>query len=637
MFFETLQINMLGEWLGVLLPDSRIYFLYILSAIIIAFIAYWRIEKAHDDHEHDSGAPAPEQERPASFIQYILDPKIIFHNSTKQDLKFFLVNAFIYAGIASQFMLTTQGVAWFAHGTLEAGFGVLEAPIMTTAMGLIVYTILSVLVIDFIAYGTHALQHRWPLLWHFHAVHHSAEVMTPLTLYRMHPVDIAFTAVAAAIGTGISYAGLFYMTGEEPQQMTVLGLNIIVMLFYVFGYNLRHSHIWVAYPVWLSRIFISPAQHQIHHSSDPKHFDKNMGLIFSFWDGMFGSLYIPRRFEKLTFGLSRDNPNPFKSIADIYIMPFGWARETISNWSQGRSIRKVEAYGAIALLVVAIVGTDAYLDGKRPGWHLQSLMLADLTWTEAHEALERGYDTVIVPTGGVEQNGPFVALGKHNFIVEKTATEMATALGNTLVAPVMAYVPEGDIESREGHMAFTGTLSLPEPVFEDVLEATVASLRAHGFKNVFIVGDSGSSQDAQQRVAQRLAARWGGEGMRIANIGDYYFGNGQTDHLKLAGYDPLDIGTHAGIRDTSEVLYVSREHVRFDNRDIPDGFIAGINGTPGMASKAIGKDMVALKVEAGLAQMRALLAAAPGAAVPAGQMVMDDGTVVDTAKTAGIE
>lgn len=637
MFFETIQINTLGQWLGVLLPNSRIYFLYILSAVFIAFIAYWRIEKAHEDHDHDGDTPAPLQARPASFISYILDPKIIFHSSTKQDLKFFFVNSLVYAGIASQFMVTTLGVAWVVHSMLEGGFGTLDAPVMTTAVGLIVYTIVSVLVIDFLVFATHALQHKWPLLWHFHSVHHSAEVMTPLTLYRMHPVDLAFTAIAVAIGTGISYAGLFYMTGEEPQQMTVLGLNIIVMLFYVFGYNLRHSHIWVAYPVWLSRIFISPAQHQIHHSSDPKHFDKNMGLIFSFWDGLFGSLYIPRHFEKLTFGLSRDNPNPFKSIADIYIMPFGGARETIATWAGGRSIRKIEAYGAIGFLVLGLVAADAYLDDKRLGWHLPSLMLAELTWTEAHEALERGYDTIIVPTGGVEQNGPFVALGKHNFIVEKTATDMAQQIGRTLVAPVMAYVPEGDIAKREGHMAFTGTLSLPEPVFEDVLEATVASLRAHGFKNVFFVGDSGSSQNAQQRVAERLTQRWGGEGMRVASIDDYYFGNGQNDHLQVAGYDPLDIGTHAGIRDTSEVLYVSREHVRFANRDIPEGYIAGINGNPGLASKSIGKDMVALKVAAGVEQMRALLATSTGQQAPEGQMVMDDGTFVDSGKTAGIE
>lgn len=639
MFVEAIQINTIGELLAPVLPTSRIYFVYIISAIVIAFIAYWRIEKAHEDHDHDNDGPAPAhlQERPSSFLAYVFNPKIIFHRSTAQDLKFFVVNALVYAGIASQFLLTTQGVAWVAHGFLEAGFGPLEAPLMTTGVSLIVYTLLSVLLVDFAVWATHTMQHKIPLLWHFHAVHHSAEVMTPLTLYRMHPVDLVLAAVNVSITTGIAYAGLFYLTGETPQELTVLGLNIIVMLFYVFGYNLRHSHIWVQYPAWVSKIFISPAQHQIHHSSDPKHFDKNMGLIFSFWDGLFGSLYIPKHYEKLTFGLSRDNPNPFKSVKDIYLMPFGWARETIADWADGRRFGKVEAYGGLAAVVALVAMTGIALDGKRPGFHLDSLMLADLTWTEAHQALDRGYDTVIIPTGGVEQNGPYVALGKHNFVVERTASDMAAQLGKTLVAPVMAYVPEGDIDSREGHMAFTGTLSLPEAVFEDVLEATAASLRAHGFKNVFIVGDSGQSQDAQKRVAERLSARWAADGLRIASISDYYYANGQMEHLAAKGYDELDIGYHAGMRDTSEVLYVSSDHVQFDDHFVPDGFKAGIHGNPGKASKSIGKQMVAMKVAAGLKQMRAILDQAPGADLPEGQMVMEDGSVVDTGKTAGIE
>lgn len=641
MFFETLQINALGEWMGLFLPTQRIYILYLVTAVLIAFVAYWRIEKAHDHHHEEHGdAPVPDTipEKPKSFITYILNPEVIFHKSTRQDLLFFVVNAVVYAGIASQFLFTTQGMAWVSHSLLEGIGGSLEAPVMTTATSLLIYTIASVLLIDLAVYITHRLQHKTPILWHFHSVHHSAEVMTPLTLFRMHPVDLIFTGLTVAAFTGICYGGLFYLTGEAPQQITVLGLNIIVMLFYVFGYNLRHSHIWVAYPQWVSHIFVSPAQHQIHHSSDPKHFDKNMGLIFAFWDGLFGTLYVPKHYEKLTYGLSRDNPNPFNSIADIYLKPFGWARETIAQWAAGRTIQRAEAYGFVGALAVLVVMSGMYLSDKKPGWHLPSVMLADLTWTETHDALARGYDTVLVPTGGVEQNGPFVALGKHNWVVEKTATEMATSLGKTLVAPVMAYVPEGDIESREGHMAFTGTLSLPEPVFEDVLEATVASLRAHGFKNVFFVGDSGSSQAAQLRVAERLTKRWGVEGMRIASIDDYYYGNRQTEHLMQAGYEKADIGFHAGIRDTSELLYVtSGDAVRFDNRYIPEGFHPGIDGTPSMASKSIGKDMIALKVEAGLAQMNAILAAEPGVGLPEGQMVMDDGTLVDTGKTAAVE
>ena len=637
MFFETLQVNTLGAWLAPIMPTSRLYFLYIVTACIMALLAYWRIEKAHDHHHAEHGdAPAPDSlpERPSSFLAYVLNPEILFHRSTKQDLKYFLVNALVYSGIATQFLWTTQGVAWAFHQMLVSLAGANDVALMSSVTALVVYTVLSALLIDFGVYITHRMHHKIPLLWHFHAVHHSAEVMTPLTLFRMHPVDLAITSVTVAFLTGICYGGLFYLNGEAPQEMTVFGLNIIFMLFYVFGYNLRHSHIWVNYPAWLSRIFISPAQHQIHHSSDPKHFDKNMGLIFAFWDDLFGTLYVPKGYEKLTFGLSRDVPNPFGSIADIYLKPFVWARQTI-NESRGDRVGRISAYAGLASIAVVVVAASVHLSDKRPGWHLPSLMLADLTWTEAHEALERGYDTIIIPTGGVEQNGPFVALGKHNVIVERTALQMAKSLGNALVAPVMAYVPEGDIETREGHMAWTGTLSLPEPVFEDVLEATALSLKVHGFKNIFFVGDSGSSQAAQNAVAERLQAVWLEDGMLVANIEAYYSGNGQFDHLRKAGFRDDDIGYHAGIRDTSELMYVSGGRDVRLRRDftIPEGYEAGVYGAPGYASKAIGAEMIALKVDAGLNQMRALLANGRAKSDP-GVMVMQDGVEVDRSATA---
>ena len=636
MFLENLQMNTLGSWMALFLPEQRIYTLYLVTAIIMAFLAYWRIEKAHDEHHHAYGdMPAPETlpERPQSFLSYVFDPKVLFHRSSLQDLKYFFVNGLVYAGVASQFLFTTQGVAWFVHGGLEGAGGPIAEPVISNGASLVLYTILAVLALDFGVYVTHRLQHKVPLLWHFHAVHHSAEVLTPLTLYRMHPVDLILTGLTVSVLTGVAYGGLFYLTGEAPQQMTVFGLNIIVMLFYVFGYNLRHSHVWLAYPQWLSRILVSPAQHQIHHSSDPKHFDKNMGLIFSFWDGLFGTLYIPRAYEKLTFGLSRDNPNPFRSIADIYLMPFRWAGATLAR-EYAHPVRRAAVYAGFGAVAAAVVTSGIWLDGKKPGFNLPSVMLADLTWTEAWQALDKGYDTVIIPTGGTEQNGPYVALGKHNVIMEMTARRMARELGNTLVAPVMAYVPEGDIESREMHMAFTGTLSLPEPVFEDVLEATARSLRAHGFRNVLIVGDSGQSQAAQERVAARLQAEWAGEGMRVASINDYYFGNRQVDHLVAKGYSLDDIGRHAGIRDTSELIYASSgRDVRFDNRFIPAGYQPGLDGNPGLASKSIGEQMVSLKIEAGVAQMRAILAA-PVPSVPDGDIVLQDGARIDTGKTA---
>jgi len=263
------------------------------------------------------------------------------------------------------------------------------------------------------------------------------------------------------------------------------------------------------------------------------------------------------------------------------------------------------------VLVAGVVGYNA-LSGTEKGPGLPSLRLADLTWTEIHTAVENGYTSVIIPTGGTEQNGPFVALGKHNLIVDHTSRKIAAAVGKTLIAPVMAYVPEGEIEPvPTGHMKFSGTISLPEPVFEAVLEQTAKSLKAHGFKHILILGESGDSQKAQERVAEKLAALWQGEGVQIASLNRYYYANGQFDYLLSEGYSEEEIGYHAGMRDTSEVMALNPADVRLkaENR-LADGE-TGFSGNAMKASASIGEKMLSLKIDAGIKQIRELLAATP--------------------------
>ena len=140
----------------------------------------------------------------------------------------------------------------------------------------------------------------------------------------------------------------------------------------------------------------------------------------------------------------------------------------------------------LGLLVAGLIG-PARADGD-------SVMIEDLTWPEIKARMEAGATTIIVPTGGTEQNGPHMVLGKHNVIIRYTAGEIARRLGKTLVAPVLAYVPEGSWDPPEGHMRFPGSISLPDPVYEGVLESTVRSFAAEGFKTVLFIGDSGPNQ-----------------------------------------------------------------------------------------------------------------------------------------------
>jgi creatinine amidohydrolase len=231
----------------------------------------------------------------------------------------------------------------------------------------------------------------------------------------------------------------------------------------------------------------------------------------------------------------------------------------------------------------------------------QSVHLEELTSPEVKARIEKGAFTVLVPTGGTEQNGPHMALGKHNVVVRFAAGEIARELKNALVAPVMAYVPE------EGHMGHAGTIDLPDRVFELVLEHAARSLKAHGFTLICLLGDSGDSQNAQQRVAERLSKRWKADKVRVLHVSDYYANFRQVAWLKERGWGEAVVGTHAGLRDTAELLAIAPELVRrermrahFGKELGPDG----VNGDPTKATPELGRDLLRIKIEAALKQIR---------------------------------
>ncbi|MBT8408743.1 MAG: creatininase family protein [Alphaproteobacteria bacterium] len=597
--FDNILNQTTASWLAILLPSQRIFYLYLLSALCIAALTYFWFSAAEENNRPDAVKKG--------LLGYLFDPKIWWHKSARQDYVFFFVNGLIYYGLVSQLMLGAHAFYGLFGVWLDGLFGLREAPLFeASALTVALYTLAVVLAIDLAVYVTHYLQHKVMVLWQFHQVHHSAEVLTPATVYRMHPVDLFFTGIISAVLIGLAFAGFVYLTGAAPSEMTVLNVNIVIFSFYLIGYNLRHSHIWLSYPPWLSYIFISPAQHQTHHSIDEKHYDRNFGLVFAFWDWLFGTLYVPHGYEKLEFGVAREEPNPFKNVTDIYIKPFKGAWALLAPQGKLRPGPVLGALGVLALGAFALTQYSAQPVSARQG-AAQSVHLQDLTWTEVAAAQAEGFDTVIIPTGGTEQNGPHVILGKHNYIVEAAAEDVARRLGGTLVAPVMAYVPEGAAGDRPtGHMRWTGTLSLPEPLFQQVLEETARSLETHGFHTILLMGDSLGNQDAQAAVAARLGAEWRARGVRVIHLGDYYSANGQEDWLRSRGYDAAEIGGHAGIRDTSELLSVHPGGVRAAPLDPPRGADPGYSGAPSRATASIGAEMLLLKIEAALAQLAAL-------------------------------
>ena len=182
------------------------------------------------------------------------------------------------------------------------------------------------------------------------------------------------------------------------------------------------------------------------------------------------------------------------------------------------------------------------LEAKRPIEAGQSLWAEELTWMEIRDLVRAGTKTIIIGTGGVEQNGPYVAGGKHNFVLQTVLPYIARALPGSLIAPIVKFVPEGRIEPRPaGHMAYAGTISLEESTFAALLTDICRSYKAHGFTNIILIGDSGGNSRGMRAVADTLNARWAGDSARVHFLPEYYDEDRWSyDYLKTLGITQID-------------------------------------------------------------------------------------------------
>ena len=229
-----------------------------------------------------------------------------------------------------------------------------------------------------------------------------------------------------------------------------------------------------------------------------------------------------------------------------------------------------------------------------------TVLLDDMTWPEVRDAMRAGTTTIIIPVGGTEQNGPHMALGKHNVRAAVLSARIAEKLGNALVAPVVNYVPEGRISPPGGHMRFPGTISVPGDAFAAVVAGAARSFRQHGFLDIVLLGDSGNYQGQLREVAQRLNREWAGTPARAHFIGAYYQAatDGFNQQLKAKGLSNAQIGVHAGAADTSLMLAVDPRLVRADrlHDGAALGAAEGVQGDPRRSSAAAGKSGVDLIV-----------------------------------------
>ncbi len=269
--------------------NSRLYFGYLIAAFLLAFLALALMQK---------------KMALRSALHILFSPKVWLNRSTLLDLGLLSINVWLKVLVWVPVFMSAFSVAFSTVKGLNWLIPVSAFPLSVSKPVIVaVYTLVLVLALDFSRYLLHRLMHRSSWLWRFHKVHHSARTMTPLTLYRVHPVESMLQYLRDVLVTGCLTGVFFFCFGPGLDVLTVAGVNVVRLAFNYTGANLRHSHIWLSFGPF-ERVFISPAQHQIHHSSAPEHLNKNFGSQFAIWDRIFGSLYLTSRREKLAFGLA---------------------------------------------------------------------------------------------------------------------------------------------------------------------------------------------------------------------------------------------------------------------------------------------------------------------------------------------
>ena len=299
---------------------NRIYWLYLVSSAIAAFFVYRSI-KARGEHATAIDAEAAS----GSFLQFLFPKSVWSHPSAWLDLRYVffhkIVVHFLLLGLAG---FSTAVAYRIASGGQSIADIVKQENVTTVGDWVVVsvFMAITMFLLDFIAWFIHFLQHKIPVLWQFHKVHHSAEVMHPISNFREHPIDNLFYIAANGFGFGVIYALAVRFLGFGPTVPTLLGVSLVVFLFNFTAYNLRHSHVWLRWPGIWSAIFPSPAHHHVHHSCHPKHIDKNFAFMFPMWDLIFGTYLMPDDNRDVKFGVTEGDGEDLDSVLRLYWVPF---------------------------------------------------------------------------------------------------------------------------------------------------------------------------------------------------------------------------------------------------------------------------------------------------------------------------
>jgi creatinine amidohydrolase/Fe(II)-dependent formamide hydrolase-like protein len=248
-------------------------------------------------------------------------------------------------------------------------------------------------------------------------------------------------------------------------------------------------------------------------------------------------------------------------------------------------------------------------DTPRPIDAVDTVFIEDMTWMEVRDAMRAGKDTVIVATGGVEQNGPYLVAGKHNVVLRATTDAIARKLGNALVAPIIGFVPEGDIDPPTQHMKYPSTVGLSEDTHRRLLSDVCACYRTHGFRHIVLIGDSGGNQAGMKAVAAELNAQWSSGKTRLHFIPGYYNYGALKSWLESQGIKQTDEGLHDDFAMTAQMMTIDPASVRMKQRIAAGKFsINGIDLAPADKTIEWGRKIVNYRAEQTAAAIRKAIA-----------------------------
>lgn len=281
--------------------------LLFLTALASAIVAYWR---------------TVEKKSLKEFFEFAIPQEIITHPSARADLLFWVTRKALMPFLMLPAGIVFVGAVGYATNWLLSTLLAIQSPLIEGPAGPVtvtIFTITMLLAYDISYYLYHVAQHRYPVLWELHKVHHSAEVMVGITKDRVHPLDELMNRAWDGVIPGICF-GIWSLVSLNLVELTVFGVNVYVIRNILMMDFVRHTHFKISFGP-LNNLILCPHWHQLHHSTDPRHYDKNFGLLFSFWDRLFGTLCVPRPDEDFKFGLIERNVRDYQSLAGLYILP----------------------------------------------------------------------------------------------------------------------------------------------------------------------------------------------------------------------------------------------------------------------------------------------------------------------------